>query len=63
MEGALSELVMDKGYHGTEVLPAVEELGVRSDIAEPQRGLVQMGGQGSREGRCPGLDVPAWREA
>ena len=36
--GALAEWVMDKGYHSNEVVVAIESLGKRSYIAEPNRG-------------------------
>lgn len=38
MDGALSEWVMDKGYHSNEVVATIESLGKRSYIAEPKRG-------------------------
>ena len=38
MEGALAEWVMDKGYHSNEVVVAIESIGKRSYIAEPNRG-------------------------
>ncbi len=38
LEGALSEWVMDKGYHSNEVVVAIESVGKRSYIAEPNRG-------------------------
>ena len=38
MEGALSEWVMDKGYHSNEVVVTIESVGKRSYIAEPKRG-------------------------
>ena len=38
MEGALAEWVMDKGYHSNEVVVAIESLGQRSYISEPNRG-------------------------
>ena len=38
MEGALTEWVMDKGYHSNEVVVAIESIGKRSYIAEPKRG-------------------------
>lgn len=34
----VSEVVADKGYHSNEVLRELEEMGVRSYIAEPERG-------------------------
>jgi len=36
-ELALTELVADRGYHSAAVLTRVEELGLRSYIAEPKR--------------------------
>ncbi len=38
MDGALAEWVMDKGYHSNEVVVAIESIGKRSYIAEPNRG-------------------------
>ena len=38
LEGALAEWVMDKGYHSNEVVVAIESLGKRSYISEPNRG-------------------------
>lgn len=38
MEGALAEWVMDKGYHSNEVVVAIESIGKRSYISEPNRG-------------------------
>ena len=35
---AVEEIVADKGYHSNDVLASVDELGVRSYIAEPKRG-------------------------
>ena len=35
---ATEELVADKGYHSNDVLASVDELGLRSHIAEPNRG-------------------------
>jgi len=38
MARALSEWVMDKGYHSNEVVVAIESVGKKSYIAEPKRG-------------------------
>lgn len=38
MDEALSEWVMDKGYHSNEVVATIDSLGKRSYIAEPKRG-------------------------
>jgi len=35
----VQEVVADKGYHSNEVMVAMAELAVRSDVAEPDRGL------------------------
>lgn len=37
-ESALSEWVADKGYHSNDTLIAIESMGMRSYIAEPDRG-------------------------
>jgi transposase len=37
-ENALSEWVADKGYHSNEILVGIESMGMRSYIAEPDRG-------------------------
>ncbi len=38
LDGALAEWVMDKGYHSNEVVVAIESIGKRSYISEPNRG-------------------------
>ncbi len=37
-EAAIEEVVADKGYHSNDVLADIDELGLRSYIAEPDRG-------------------------
>ena len=37
-DAAIQELVADKGYHSNQVLADIDELGLRSYIAEPDRG-------------------------
>ena len=37
-EAAIEEVVADKGYHSNAVLANIDELGLRSYIAEPDRG-------------------------
>ena len=36
--GGLAELVADKGYHSNETLVSLDDLGLRSDVWEPDRG-------------------------
>src|SRR3954451_5435279 len=52
--GGVEEVVADKGYHSNEVMVDLSELGVRTYIAEPDRGSVS--GQASRpkRKRCMG---------
>src|SRR4051794_22053660 len=52
--GGVEEVVADKGYHSNEVAAGLSELGVRTYIAEPDRGSVS--GQASRpqRKRCMG---------
>jgi len=40
-DGALTELVADKGYHSNQTLSDLRAIGVRSYISEPQRGRRQ----------------------
>ena len=37
-DGAVTEVVGDKGYHSNETLVALAELGIRSYVSEPDRG-------------------------
>ena len=37
-DAAIQEIVADKGYHSNAVLASIDELGLRSYIAEPDRG-------------------------
>lgn len=37
-QGSIEEVVTDKGYHSNKILAAVNEMGVRSYISEPDRG-------------------------
>jgi transposase len=42
----IEEGVLDKGYHSGAVLVALEDLGIRSYVAEPKRGRRRWGGKG-----------------
>ncbi|MCS7261179.1 MAG: hypothetical protein NZ765_10420 [Anaerolineae bacterium] len=45
----VAEVVADKGYHSNQVLRQLEALGVRSYIAEPERGRRRWPGQGAEQ--------------
>lgn len=44
----VEEVVADKGYHSNEVLTSAQQAGVRTYIAEPQRGGAEVGRQARR---------------
>ena len=48
-EVGIAEVVADKGYHSGAVLTAVDDQGVRSYIAEPERGRRKWQGEGKAE--------------
>ena len=52
----LTEVVGDKGYHSNETLVALAEVGIRSDVSEPDRGRRRR--RGARAGHRP-RQVPA----
>jgi transposase len=43
--GGLEEVVADKGYHSNDVAVGLQEMGVRSYVAEPDRGRRNWGGK------------------
>ena len=47
----VEEVVADKGYHSNDVMVELAEVGVRSYMAEPNRGNAQLERQEDREGR------------
>jgi transposase len=54
MQASAPEIVADKGYHSDAVLDAMAELGIRTYIAEPDRGRRRWDGEAARQKRLYG---------